>query len=163
MGKDGAFSVGNDTISVRAGAVKFNVVLSSWSWCGGAVTCKSSSGTGNSVELDLSIESLGRGSPKTTGKNGAFDLGSGNELLMLNTYSLDGGSSWTEMPTGYPKVDGSKFTLKFPRWSDGASVVYDPVVTSVEVPTTSKFIFTDTAKALSIHLLFAVIFGMAVV
>eukprot|EP00493_Phyllostaurus_siculus_P026438 UN26783 len=61
--QDGEFTVGNDTVRVTVGAVKFNVALSSWSWCGGAVSCKSSSGDGDSVELDLSIEGVGQGSP----------------------------------------------------------------------------------------------------
>jgi len=79
--------------------------------------------------LDLSIEILDKGSPSSTSK-GAFDPGGGNELLMLSTYSVDGGNSWMEMPPGYPMVNGSKFTLKFPRWPESAAVLYDPVVSS---------------------------------
>lgn len=141
--KDGTCNVGNGTVSVSAVAVEFNVVLSSWSWCGGAVSCKGSLGKG--AQWIWIWVSSGQGQPKTASKSGAFDLGGGNELLMLNTYSTDGGNSWTEMPTGYPKVDGSKFTLKFPRWVGSATVVHDPVVTSIGPPTTSRCIFANSS------------------
>jgi len=129
--ENGNLTVGSDSLTVSKGSIKFNVELSSWSWCGSDATCKASAGTGASVELD--IEMKGENSaPKSKPKNGteatsSYELGGGQTLVMLSTYSQDGGKSWTEMPSGYPKVDGSKFTLKFPRWAS-ESILYDPIV-----------------------------------
>lgn len=123
----GNVSVGDETIQVPLGAVKFNVELSNWSWCGGSTTCKAQAGEGAAVELDLSMAVVGKGSPtKMSAKDKDFDLGGGNKLLMFDTYSLDSGATWVKMPTGYPKVSGSTFTLKFPRWT--GTVMYDPIV-----------------------------------
>lgn len=127
--ESGSFNVGSDTVNVTAGAVKFNVELGEWSWCGGSVECKGASGEGQSVELDISISAEGLGSLESkSGSSNTFDIGGGNELMMLNTYSTDSGSTWVAMPAGYPKVNGSTFTLKFPKWT--SSLIYDPIVTS---------------------------------
>lgn len=126
----GVFNVGNDTVNVTSGAVKFNVEMSEWVWCGGGNSCTGQGGDGASVELDIGIQSVGKGSPNPMGASGFFDLGGGRELLMLSTYSTDEGNSWKAMPDDYPKVNGSTFTLKFPRWGENEKVVYDPVVTS---------------------------------
>jgi len=146
----GTLIVGNDVLNVSAGAVKFNVELGSWSWCGDDVTCKGAEGLGDSVELDLSISAVdaaeGNGRrllfvngsevnetddnetmtiTSTDIESQEHDLG-GIDLTMLSTYSSDGGETWSAMPEGYPKVSGSTFTLKFPRWS--GSVIYDPIL-----------------------------------
>jgi len=126
--ESGSFNVGSDTVNVTAGAVKFNVELGDWSWCGGSVECKGADGEGQSVELDISIAAEGLGSLESKNGSSTFDIGGGNELMMLNTYSTDGGSTWVAMPAGYPKVSGSTFTLKFPKWT--GSLIYDPIVTS---------------------------------
>merc|ERR1719253_2343069 len=143
--ESGKLTMGNQTTQVPQGAVKFNVELSNWSWCGGGNNCTAADGEGASVELDLFMAAKGRGSPtKTSGHNNDFDLGDGSKLFMFDTYSLDGGSSWVKMPAGYPKVNGSIFTLKFPRWA--GTVLYDPIVVMEEsVSTSSTTASTTTA------------------
>ena len=124
----GGFSVGADVLNVTAGTIKFNVELGNWSWCGSDAACKGASGTGATVELDISVGPQGGGSLASKGDSKAFDLGGGSELIMLNTYSTDGGSSWLTMPEGYPRNNGSTFTLHFPRWA--GTLLYDPLVSA---------------------------------
>jgi len=143
----GRLTIGRDTLNVKQGTVKFNVELSSWSWCGDAgVVCRAADGTGASVELDIEMKGNGGANPQRSStpytssyssgsysSSGAsssvltYNLGGGQVLKMLATFSMDDGSTWTTMPSGYPQLDGSKFTLKFPRWTTNA-VLYDPVV-----------------------------------
>jgi len=125
--QSGSFLVGNDTVTVSAGTVKFNVLLESWTWCGDTVTCINNAGVGDSVELDISVAAVGQENPGGVG--GKYSLGGGAELFMLNTYSTDSGSTWIEMPSGYPRISGPTFTLKFPRWAS-AGVIYDPIISS---------------------------------
>jgi hypothetical protein len=121
----GNFSVGEDTVSVSEGSVKFNVMLGEWSWCAAGGSCKAGDGDGASVELDI-VAASGSDAPKKGSDSKTYSIGDAT-MLMLNTYSDDGGSTWKAMPEGYPKMDGSKFTLKFPKWE--GSIIYDPVVT----------------------------------
>ena len=128
--ESGAVQVGEESFNVTQGAVKFNVELSSWSWCDGSGSCRSEDGVGAAVELDLDMYLRGS-TPESKGNGDAsasFELGGGQELVMLTTYSVDGGTNWVSMPDGYPSTSGSVFTLKFPRWADGGSVLYDPII-----------------------------------
>lgn len=116
--------------NVHSARVKFNVKLDTWSWCGeGGATCKAAAGDGVAVELDISVEAKGQTPKQAAGAKGeseSFDLGDGSSLTMLTTYSNDNGNTWMAMPSGYPKVEGAKFTLRFPKW-EGA-VMYDPII-----------------------------------
>lgn len=130
--ENGTLTVGNDTMTVTAGTVKFDVSLAAWSWCGDSgVNCRNSgeytgNGNGAAIELDIDMYKVGDPEPQSSG-DGKFALGGGQQLLVLNTYSEDAGDTWTEMPDGFPSLSGTTFTLQFPRWS-GASVIYDPLV-----------------------------------
>jgi hypothetical protein len=134
--EDGSFMVGDDNVTVAAGSVKFNVEFSSWSWCGADSVVCNQDGDGASVELDITVK--GEGEASGSGKN--VDLGDA-KLMMLNTYSDDDGSTWKEMPAGYPKMNGNTFTIQIPKF-DG-KVIYDPIVTG-ESPDDDK---TDSAAA----------------
>ena len=127
----GTLEVGDDTFQVTQGAVKFNVELSSWSWCGDdGVSCVNADGVGAAVELDLDMYARGN-TPEikaATAGSSSYTLGGGPELVLLSTFSIDGGTEWVQMPDGFPSVDGSVFTLKFPRWPAGESVLYDPII-----------------------------------
>ena len=132
--ESGAVQVGEESFNVTQGAVKFNVELSSWSWCDGSGSCRSDDGVGTAVELDLDMYLRGS-TPQSKGNgNGSasFELGGGQELVMLTTYSVDNGVNWVSMPAGYPSTSGSVFTLKFPRWADGGTVLYDPIIQYIE-------------------------------
>eukprot|EP01043_Picozoa_sp_COSAG02_P067317 COSAG02_NODE_10779_length_1859_cov_3.213068_3_plen_363_part_01 len=129
--ESGTIAVGDDTFQVTQGAVKFNVELSEWSWCGDqGVSCTNADGVGDAVELDLDMYARGN-TPEMKAEGAAsstYELGGGPELVLLSTFSADGGAQWREMPSGYPAVDGSVFTLRFPRWDAGQSVLYDPII-----------------------------------
>ncbi len=125
--------------------MKFNFVLERWEWCGGTgVMCTSSSGVGNSLELDFSVK--GKSDPvKKAGV--VFDLGGSSALSMISTYSTVAGQ-WTLMHADYPTVNGAAFTLKFPRWS--GTLTYDPVVTRTD----RKSGAAAVASHFSVHLAF---------
>jgi len=159
--EEGSLEVGDDILNVSAGAVKFNVELGNWSWCGEDAACKGNEGVGESVELDIAIyqqsekagnetdstgeasaggSSNGNGNNSNNGNSGngrrlmkpvdsTMDINLGSvSLTMLSTYSNDGGKTWMVMPEGYPKMDGDRFTLRFPKWN--GTVIYDPIVQS---------------------------------
>ena len=129
----GNLTVGDDTFAVAPGAIKFNVELGTWSWCGDAgVSCVNADGAGAAVELDIEMYRMGS-EPQTKADDAdsttseSYDLGNGQELVLLSTYSDTDGSTWTQMPSGFPSLDGSTFTLKFPRWTS-SKVIYDPII-----------------------------------
>lgn len=134
--ESGTFTVAGETLSVTNGTIKFNVELESWVWCGDSgISCTSKDGTGDAVELDLSIKVKGGNNPSKKGSTeatGTFELGGGSELVMISNYTVveEGGAMKdVGMDEGYPKVDGASFTLKFSRWT-GNKVIYDPLVMS---------------------------------
>lgn len=120
----GTIGTSTESWDVRANDVKFNIVLSEWSWCG----CKKGQTNQVGAFIDVDVEIKGRGgAPKQTGGNKTYDMG-GTPLQLSNQILADG--KWVSMPAGYPKLTlkGSKaiFTFRFPRFTTSAT--YDPII-----------------------------------
>lgn len=134
--EDGEFVLGNDTIEVKKGEVKFSIELSNWSWCGcskGQVT-----EVGAFVDVELTVQL--HGSQKVTEDTDdddkgskKFTFGEGQNMITPKTISIDG--SYVTFPTGYPKfaLKGNKnsFTFRFEKFTSKA--LYDPTINAGEL------------------------------
>lgn len=128
-------TVGSDTESwvVRAGDVKWNIVLSEWQWCGtGAAdaVCKSGQTDQVGAFIDIEIKIKGKAASPTakTGNPKNYELGGGVDLELSDRVLVDG--TWMAMPEGYPtmttKGGAAIFKFRFPKFTTSAT--YDPVM-----------------------------------
>mmetsp|Transcript_171034 Transcript_171034/g.415702 ORF Transcript_171034/g.415702 Transcript_171034/m.415702 type:complete len:303 (+) Transcript_171034:59-967(+) len=134
MCEDGVVGTGNETWGVRAGDVKWNIELYSWTWCG----CQQGQNqqVGDMVEVDITVKGLVDAQQGSSGRS--VDLGGGLTLELSDQVTVDGEPA--SMPDGFPQVSfqGSRtiLTFRFPKFRD--RLVYDPVVAGfapdVEVP-----------------------------
>jgi hypothetical protein len=121
---------GGETWVVRPGDVKFNIVLTDWSFCGVAAECGGAVGE----YIDVAVGIKGRNNKPVEDQDDAlsFDLGGHVPLQLSAQVSLDGVS--TELPDGFPSVetDGDKalFFFRIPRFTESA--FYDPVIEFAE-------------------------------
>ena len=84
--------LGEESFNVTQGAVKFNVELSSWSWCDNSGSCRSADGVGAAVELDLDINLRGS-TPQSNGNGDAsasYELGGGQEQRQRHKHAQHG-------------------------------------------------------------------------
>lgn len=118
---------GGESWPVSPGDIKFNIVLTDWSFCGDAVECD---GGAVGEYIDVAVEIKGRKNKPEKDQDDEllFDLGGNVPLQLSTTVLLDGVS--TEMPDGFPsaETDGDKtlFFFRIPRFVESA--VYDPVI-----------------------------------
>jgi len=141
LGSSGVVGPPGEQWSVSPGDLKWNVVLSNWTWCG----C----GKGNSVEIgayvDLDITLQGLAGIKEGKDSKHLDLGGNMACELSNQVQVDG--TWVQMPNGFPTVvvKGSQVTLsfRFPRFSDRA--MYDPLLTGISSAETTSSQPTSTA------------------
>ena len=126
-----AGTVGTDSESwaVRANDVKFNIVLSEWTFC---APCGNGAKAATSEFIDVAVKIKGKGAKPEknvkASKNITYDLGGDVPLVLSNRIEVDG--AWTAMPAGYPKMEtqGSSaiFIFRFPKFATKAS--YDPII-----------------------------------
>lgn len=115
--QSGNLSTQTETFNVNPGDVKFNIVLSNWTFAAGS----------QYVDVALIIKGRSSGKPKQDGNN-KFDLGGNVPLILSGRVVVDGVEQ--DMPSGYPTVvqTGNKYTFvfRFPKFNDKAT--YDPIV-----------------------------------
>jgi len=124
MCEDGVVGNGQESWSVRAGDVKWNIELSSWAWCG--CSQGGNAQVGDMIDIDIAVKGLATG--QLTGNS--LSLGGGAAMQMASLVSIDG--TLRNMTAGYPQfnIQGSStvVTFRFPKFSSRA--VYDPVMTT---------------------------------
>lgn len=126
-------TVGPEDWPVTYGDVKWNIVLSNWTFCKAtdSGTCKNKEGE----FVDLVIAVKGQAAAPSSVDDDSYDLGGGKKLDLTPIVEIDG--TETTMPDGYPKIvtRGGKqmFVFRFPKFT--SSAVYDPLVSSPEEET----------------------------
>jgi len=116
--EENTVSTTNESWSVSAGDLKWNILLSDWTWC---TPC--ADGIGKYIDLDIVIKG---DKEATSDGNKTFQVG--NSQLDLSSEVIVDGTN-VAMPDGYPKftTKGSKqiFSFRFPKFSD--NIEYDPL------------------------------------
>mmetsp|Transcript_33888 Transcript_33888/g.89809 ORF Transcript_33888/g.89809 Transcript_33888/m.89809 type:complete len:354 (+) Transcript_33888:74-1135(+) len=125
--EDGLLGPPNETWTVRAGDIKWNIELSSWSWCG--CSQGQTQQVGDMVDVDVTVKGLFDASQGASSK--AILLGGGATLELSDQVNVDG--EWARMPAGYPLVSfqgkSTTLTFRFPKFT--TRVVYDPAITGL--------------------------------
>jgi hypothetical protein len=113
---------------VEPGDVKFNIIISDWSFCSTTNQCGDGNETGQF--LDVAVQVQGNSdSPEQSAEDALlFNLGGGVPLILSKQVVIDDFS--VEMPEGFPRVEmtaeGPLFVFRFPRFQESAE--YDPIV-----------------------------------
>jgi hypothetical protein len=119
---------GGESWVVEPGDVKFNIIISDWSFCSTTNQCGDGNETGQF--LDVAVQVQGNSdSPEQSAEDALlFNLGGGVPLILSKQVVIDDFS--VEMPEGFPRVEmtaeGALFVFRFPRFQEYA--VYDPIV-----------------------------------
>lgn len=134
-----------DNWTAAAGDLKWNINLSSWTWCPDS-PCQGG-GTGAYIDLDIAVKGSSDAPNSTGGKNSTYSLGGGVSMELTNKVTVDG--NVTEMPAGFPRIEtkGGKqvFTFRFPKFNNYA--LYDPLLRmSGEEDTNTDPIMTGGSK-----------------
>lgn len=156
--ENGTFSIGNgDTYTVKENDVKFNVKLSSWTFCVAGALCGDKNATGNTTYIDVAVAArvlqgrrgdgdsddknkllqvkssiranIANAVQNKTGKGlNIIDLGGNIPMYVSNQVQVDG--VWQLMPGDFPKVDAQNaYVLYVLRFPKfNNEAVYDPVV-----------------------------------
>lgn len=165
--QDANVTVGNETIELRQGMLKFNFELYNWTFCNGSDCTK---GQTNQIGefIDVTVVIKGSGTAKPTSANkpkkgDVYELGTNEQLIMSKQVEIDG--VWQQMPDGYPKFisQGSKelFTIRIPKFSSKA--MYDPVITLASEGTTTTVKPTTTAPINAANSLQSTFFTLVIV
>lgn len=134
MSTSGTIGTPTENWTVAPGDLKWNINLSSWTWCG----CKKGKSDEVGAFIDLEVTVKGKQDAKTSGAaNKTLDLGDGLSLQLSDQVQVDG--KWVGMPAGYPHVSiqGSSTTLtfRFPKFNESA--LYDPVISGFAAASTT--------------------------
>mmetsp|Transcript_125059 Transcript_125059/g.399855 ORF Transcript_125059/g.399855 Transcript_125059/m.399855 type:complete len:171 (-) Transcript_125059:340-852(-) len=127
MATDGLVGTPSETWAVKRGDLKWNIQLSSWTWCG----CSKGKDTeeGAFVDLDVTIKGSLAAERKNSSSNSSFGLGGGLSLELSRQVLVD--KKLQAMSAGFPKVaiqgTATTLTFRFPRITNSA--LYDPVIT----------------------------------
>lgn len=118
----GVFSLNeNETITLTEGALKFNVQIEGWDFCGrnGYVCTNEESQVGEFLELDISVRGKNN---NVTSDSRLVSLGDDMFMDLVPTVRVDG--VWSEVPS--ITNDGSLFSFRFPAFD--TELFYDPVI-----------------------------------
>jgi len=133
----GNLTIGDESTEIAEGNIKFSMELSSWPFCD-AATCDGDVGEYVDVTVAVGIPPGRKAAKKNkeAKKGQKFDLGDNAFLDFSTKVQIDGSSTWTNMPAGYPKLDESDpkrtlIMLRFPKFNN--TILYDPVGDSGDV------------------------------
>ena len=125
-----AGTIGTDTESwdARASDVKWNIVLSNWTWCGSGNeprTCDA----GEYVDVVVKIK--GKKTQTNATDEKTIDLGDDVALELSDRVKI--GNNWTAMPSGYPHMtvqgNSAYFHFRFPYFGT-ETATYDPFMST---------------------------------
>jgi hypothetical protein len=101
----------NQTWFVQPGDLKWNIMLSSWTWCGCVKANKTE--VGAFIDITIKVKSL-QEARRFKGSNKIVSLGNITQIQVTDTVIID--NAYQPAPIGYPAVSGEgkkEFSLKF--------------------------------------------------
>ena len=136
----GTVSTDKETFNVNTNDVKFNILLSNWTF----------DTASEYVDVKLIIKGT-RGDDVRSVEKNVYDLGASVPLILSGRVTVDGAQ--TEMASGYPRYtnNGNKYTFefRFPRFTKTAT--YDPIVGystagACSFPSTFKYVWASVSR-----------------
>ncbi|XP_053372483.1 skeletal aspartic acid-rich protein 2-like [Mercenaria mercenaria] len=120
----------NETVSVKAGNVKINIDITSWSFCDGSSSCKQNE-MGEYLDFDIVMKGKSGSATRADSESGnTYTLGDSGSTMLSRKIKVDGAADLVDMATDYPKLitQGSKqiFRFRFPKFT--TSILYDPTI-----------------------------------
>ncbi|EDO45862.1 predicted protein [Nematostella vectensis] len=138
--ENGTYEWGDEAIDVTRGALKFNIEVEDWKFCGsGNLTCRRSGQNEVGEYLEVVICIKGRKSP-TMGAERPRKMRMGRILKMAQRWNM--GGTYLELPSaveidgvmknqtsGYPRMTRARagcFVMRFPKFN--RKMIYDPAI-----------------------------------
>jgi len=131
--QSGNFTVGGNSYSVKAGDVKFNIVLENWKFCGDQnVACKQgqTDEVGEYVVLTVTFKGKGNGTLVNTGNTGERRVAFGNNQFITFNDKLNVDDTEKTMTKNHPIVtlQGSNKQMVDIQLLKGSKITYDPTI-----------------------------------
>lgn len=137
----------NSTVPLPRGALKFNVEISAWDFCGrNGYVCTNEDRVGEFLELDIEIK--GYADAPANGTVTAIPGSENKQVNLIEDVLVDG--VWETLPTPVRRVDDTTLRFTFQAFDD--SLFYDPIIADDETATTSKTILVVIIASIAIAL-----------
>ncbi len=147
-----------ETLTLKKGDCKFNVMLSAWQWCTAQAPC--SGGTGVGAFIDVTVTVKGKNADASWSSDNMVGTLGGSIITLSNTVVLDGVVA--AMPSGYPMIGGNgngnnknSITFRFPKFTFAAT--YDPVLSAQTSLAWGYIVLIVVGSVLALYILYKVL------